>query len=324
MRGQPGPAKLDAAKLLELRSSIRSGCLVHEDVAAIGQKIFAGVRLLRSNEISSAPEYQQDEHARRLFEGVGSEIVPALNGLLSNTLDAMLGIINSVKGREAENAAVSLTDNLARAIRALYREAGHERGRGLLRKAAGRRMEFPALASVILKDNEDSQKLVREHLNLGGALPFKVTPNKNYNVFSLMAMEVVMEIETARSDHWAWRQDSVYRKVAPHLDNVDFRKGAEAEILWAKAIRFHLDFFQGPRQRRKRAAEDFGLESELEHYEARRQRMDLTSFRAFGEISKLPQFKEALKTDKKAKTELGLFDRAKQKIIDRALELMPE
>jgi len=141
-----------------------------------------------------------------------------------------------------------------------------------------------------------------------------------------MAMEVVKEIERARLNDWeprAWKAVSVYRKVAPNLNGVDFRKGPAAEILWAKVIRFHVDFFQGPRQRRRKAAEDFALEPELQLFEARRQRLDLTSFWAFGEIAKMRQFAEALKADKKAKTELGLFDRAKQKIIDRALELMP-
>jgi hypothetical protein len=316
--------EFDTARLIELRDSLRGECLVHEDVEAIRQKILTGARLLRNNEISAAPEYRQNENARRVLEEVGSEIVPALNGLLFNTLDAMLGIIKTVQGREAEDAAILLTDNLTRALHVLHRISGDERGRGLLAKAAGKRMHFPALASIIANDHERSQKLAREGLNLGGALPFKVDPDKKYNVFSLMAMEVVLEIEAARADHWSWRPGSVYRKVAPNLDSVHFRKGAAAEILWAKVIRFHVDFFQGPRPRRRKAAEDFAVEAELELFEARRDRLDLASFWAFGEIAKMRPFAEALKADKKAKTELGLFDRAKQKIIDRALELMPE
>lgn len=341
-----------------IRDSLRQECLIYEELDGLERKIHSTAGILRSLDqwdehpetdyrgVTSDAETGHETIEHKAWRTVASETSNAQHRLLRMALDSLLSVIEYGNGEQAADSMNSLVSQMVDVLNTIKRLSCDEQKRKLFRNVARQCVEFPSLLSIFNKENLDSEKFVLEDLELGAELPFSVDPRKPYTPYTLMAMRVVGWIDYIRRACWLknqWRsRDSVYRKVVPDLDKKAFLR--QHETAWREVIEFHLDFFQAPKERQKRIASDFGLEAEWEEREAHnnsfvKEERDadgkllfwngpwwLTAFGEFGEITRMREFQNMLKSgrDSNVKRETDLYNRVKHKVIAAAIGLMKD
>jgi hypothetical protein len=325
-----------------IRDSLREVCLNHEDLDAIQNKLSGTASVLKDLDrwdnrapdpayeiavVDAATGAETIEH--RAWSSVAMDSRTALNRLLRMTLDALLDVFEHSGGDETRFLFGSFTDDLLMALNAIKRLATDKKKRLLVQDEARKRVEFPFLISIFKKENTDYSNFVLKRLQLGAGLPFVIDPRKPYTDYTLLGMQIVQWIDSQRLHFWKkndWRtSDSVYRKIDPNLDEKEFRQGNRTA--WEKVIAFHLDYFQAPKERRKKTASECRLDAEYEQREADRSRMfGIDSFSPFGEIAKMRAFRTILESgrDSNVKSESELYNRVKHKVLTATLGLMPK
>jgi hypothetical protein len=259
----------------------------------------------------------------------GGEVESHLGSILESVLTVLVDVIKQGNGEQAARALRLLIDRLLFVLNEIKRLSKNDWKRELFKKDAQGRLEYPSLLSRFTKENLGAEKFVSEELHLGVRLPFKIDPRKPYTPQCILAMKIVMWIDTERS-----RRYSPYLKVAPNLG--DFCTANTNA--WEHVIAFHLDYFQSPGEKRWREyVSEFQLEDDQEPDEGD----DLLPEERFrrgallhvnrncgpvGDITESPELKSILDGCSKRRTESEAkrYNILKYKVIDAVRGLMPD
>ena len=259
----------------------------------------------------------------------GGEAESHLGSILESVLNVLVDVIKQGNGEQAARALRLLIDRLLFVLNEIKRLSKNDWKRELFKKDAQGRLEYPSLLSRFTKENLGAEKFVSEELHLGVRLPFNIDPRKPYTPQCILAMKIVMWIDTERS----WR-DSPYLKVAPNLG--DFCTANTNA--WENVIAFHLDYFQSPGEKRWR---EYVSEFQLEDNQEPDEGDDLLPEERFrrgallhvnrncgpvGDITESPELKSILDGCSKRRTESEAkrYNILKYKVIDAVRGLMPD
>ena len=262
----------------------------------------------------------------------------AISEVLNNTFNDLLWIIEYREGDIAEECIRIVIDTLTGTLNKIKRLYGNEKKLKMFRRLARTRLEFPSLLSLFNKENRDMERCILDGLQLSAELPFSPDPRKTYTPYTLLAMGIVRWI----SFHSSQQSNSMYRKVVPGIEKMDFCD--EHAAAWTRAIEFHLDFYQAPKKTREKTAFTNGLEEDFKQSEANKASCIveikdengavistsipswIESLGAYGEITRMREFKNLLKSgrDKQITGEGSLYSRVRGKVVEAAMTLMRE
>ena len=330
----------DNEEIYKTWDTIRESYEFTENLSVIRRKIGAMGDVLKSLDAWDACPGRLDHRGAAIDPGTGfrtktyaawrmagGEAEGHLGSVLESVLNALVDVIKQGNGEQAARALRLLSDRLLFVLNAIKSLSKSVRKRELFKNDAQGRLECPSLLSRFTKENLNAEKFVLKELDLGGRLPFKITPQQPYTPQTILAMKIVMWIDAEK----LWRH-SPYVKVVPALG--DFCSKNQTD--WDKVIAFHLDYFQSPGKKRwKLRASEFHLEDNHEpdegdgstpdeRYRQRAIRHLENNAGPVGDITESPEFKCILNgyAKSKVKSEAQRYSILKHKVIDAARGLM--
>ena len=240
----------------------------------------------------------------------------SLAWLARHAVNGLWEVVNHGNGKQARGALKLLMNEIVYANTQLELLLTNKEKRVMVCEYAGRKIEFPILFSLFTDQNKKAKKRAIEELGLGTKLPFRFRNNTTYTAYNKLAIKIVLWIDDERS-----RASSIYLRVAPDLDKNEFRSIHGST--WEKAIAFHLDYFQSPEKRWKTVNSNLAeklagvsRDEELAHLK--------DNVGPIGDVTEISEFKSILtdRRDSNVRTQMDLYHRVKNKIIDGARRLM--
>ena len=271
-----------------------------------------------------APDSSRNNSTSLSQPGVSREWVDSaqlvLRTLLQTLLQQMKYIFTNADPVMARVALKNTCGGIIECLRAIEPPQENTSLRILVEEHIKTSYDFPCILSCFNQTSKKRYNLIMREYKLGANLPFKIAPNAKYRTATIAAIHIVSWISEHRSN-----PASVYRRIEPELEGKAFC--AVNSSIWEKVIGFHLDYLMAPAKRTKTILlEKAQLPGEVDR------EVELMNWEHFcgvkGPITEYPEFKSLLSDgrdrDTKVKTEGGLYNRAKGKILEAARRLMKD